>query len=217
MKCREFGCLGEIMKEHISLPMRWGKRFAYGYPCGNCGRLHWHNGQLVYDGPGEAVFMEDGKIIIEEEDSHDEMEESQTCVYEEEVEEKIRGTFLEEALEAIKNRRSTRADTEALENDTVIGYLNEYEEALYFLFRYFSQEESCESLYFELGLSPSLLVSEVLYEKKILAQTLLFQSIVNRFVFEDEDVYIAIRRKNNANAIVVVREQHNIPILYSLN
>ena len=217
MKCKEFGCMGEIMKKHIPLPMRWGKRFAYGYPCGNCGRLHWHNGQLVYDGPGEAVFMEDGKIIIEEEDSQDEMEERQTCVYEKEVEGKIRGTFLEEALEAIKNRWFARADKEALENDTVIGYLNEYEEALYYLFCNFSQEESYESLYFELGLSPSLLVSETLYEKKILAQTLLLQSIANRFEIEDEDICIAIRRKNNANAIVVIREQYNIPIYYSLN
>ncbi len=63
MNCKEKDCSGSIDLEKI-IHLRTGcSSSATAYPCNTCGRIHWSDGNLVFNRSGESAYLENGKII----------------------------------------------------------------------------------------------------------------------------------------------------------
>jgi hypothetical protein len=68
MNCTQAGCLGQINKE-VSITLQVSCRsFSCAYPCRQCGRLYWENGNQVFNRQGLEVFLVDGKVVHKDKD-----------------------------------------------------------------------------------------------------------------------------------------------------
>jgi len=63
MKCQEQGCKG-VIDPQISVNLQVSCHSTQAaYPCGSCGRLHWHDGQLVFNRQDQRAFFREGAIV----------------------------------------------------------------------------------------------------------------------------------------------------------
>jgi hypothetical protein len=63
MLCKEESCDGEIdMDVKIGLQVSCFSH-SLAHPCGKCGRVHWPSGELVFNRPGNKVFLENDEIV----------------------------------------------------------------------------------------------------------------------------------------------------------
>ncbi len=66
MSCKEEECGGTI-DQSVSVALQTGcAATAAAFPCNRCGRLHWGNGNLVFNRQGEAAFLVDGVVELKE-------------------------------------------------------------------------------------------------------------------------------------------------------
>ncbi|HTW96239.1 MAG TPA: hypothetical protein VMD74_01090 [Candidatus Methylomirabilis sp.] len=65
MLCVEEGCPGKINLEkpiRLMTSCHGGGNFANAFPCKNCGRLHWPNGEGVMGRDEKRAYLIDGKV-----------------------------------------------------------------------------------------------------------------------------------------------------------
>jgi hypothetical protein len=62
MRCKEENCSGEINLEMGIAVIVGCAQYASAYPCGICGRLHWPNGNPVFNRSGQQVFLNGGQL-----------------------------------------------------------------------------------------------------------------------------------------------------------
>lgn len=64
MKCGEEGCNGEI-DTSVSIPLQTDfNSFSIGHPCGNCGRIHWPDGDPAINHRLEKPYWEDEEVVL---------------------------------------------------------------------------------------------------------------------------------------------------------
>jgi hypothetical protein len=63
MVCKETKCDGEIdasVKVYLQTSCHSS---SLAHPCGKCGRVHWPQGEAVFNRPGNKVFLENGVVV----------------------------------------------------------------------------------------------------------------------------------------------------------
>ena len=223
MRCGRALCSGEVQEKNpFFLIVGCGGVHSSAYPCSDCGRLHWKGGDLVYNrsreaaflrnnnifywgggefvsgDSGEAVFVKDGEIqgkyqIVE-------AEKGSTSVSPELQE--IKGTFLEEILDAIRKELSVEVKRGVAKNEVVIGKMNRYENALNYL-RYHLSEKMRQGILAKE--EPSFLDVLKLSDRIVMADILMWQNIMERH----SKKALGIRQQKGINVVVALEEQGN--------
>lgn len=71
MTCKENNCDG-IIDRNTPIRLHIGcVAYDFAYPCSQCGRLHWSDGDPVVNRSGQPAFWEDGGVVLKGRENSD--------------------------------------------------------------------------------------------------------------------------------------------------
>jgi len=72
MRCTEKDCSGSVATATLVNVRTGCSSYSTAHPCDTCGRLHWPDGNGVFNRQGDRAFLENGRLVnkpIEEKQS----------------------------------------------------------------------------------------------------------------------------------------------------